>query len=127
MVDVSWVSGFAKMMYSDKLSIYRYTSVEDAGVTLQELKTTPEMSDIPCLISFSKQDTSTTSLVSDIPIEMAVQLFVSIDSGIRAGDTIVASKMAASTLAKTYTGIAGEPYSYPSHLQVMLIMDDVEQ
>lgn len=128
MVNVSWVGNIVKVMYSDKITIYRYDEeVDDNGVTIQTIKDDPTLSDINCLISFTKQDTSKTTLVSDIPVEMAVQLFTTLDAGIRAGDHIVASKMNGDVLVKTYTGIAGEPYTYPSHLQTALILDEVDE
>lgn len=117
MIDLTVYKGIASLLYSDKLSIYRHTTKQNAdGTTATILPTTPLYENIPCRISFSRTiDLTTDKAINKLPIHLIPKVFCDTDVDIKAGDYLIIERK-----KETYKGIGGKPNVYETHQEISL-------
>ena len=104
-----------QMTYFDRCTIKRKVKVkdEDTGVTTTELKVIAE--NVKCALS--KRDSVVSFMKTDGvgKIISTDQLFIGPNVDIKEGDTVEVT-----SLGKTTTYLASEPFHYPSHSTLFL-------
>ncbi len=104
-----------ELTYFDRCTIKRKVKArnEDTGVTTTELKVMAD--NVKCALS--KRDSVVSIMKSDGvgKIVSTDQLFVNPNVDIKEGDTVEVT-----SLGKTTTYLASEPFCYPSHLTLFL-------
>lgn len=128
MVDVSFIAAGLRLLFTDECDVYRYTEQsDDFGGTRPARGTLPAISEVPCLISHASVDAATNRLKSHIPMEKRIAIHLPLASALRAGDYVVARKLARGLVVCTYRGTIGEPAVYPSHIRAELDLDDADR
>jgi hypothetical protein len=118
------LSSFGKLLaptYTDKLSINRYTEIENADGTIgMGISEEPLYSDVQCRISFKQSDNPESNKDDSNPIYMQMKIFCSPDVDIQKGDILVAYRIGddGSAIA-SYKGIANLPFKYVTHQEVL--------
>ncbi len=103
-----------KHMYRHKVSLYREAAEKQEDLSVSK-KLTIIATDIPCLISPKKPDAPTASgHINGISEEF--KLFANPENDILAGDVVEWE-------GRQY--IAGEPFQYPYHLEVIIVRKDL--
>jgi hypothetical protein len=118
------LSSFGKLLaptYTDKLSINRYTEIENADGTIGiGLPETPLYSDVRCRISFGQTDSPESQKDDTNPIYMQVKIFCNPNVDIKKGDILVAERVGDDgSILATYTGTANLPFRYVTHQEVL--------
>lgn len=118
------LSSFGKLLtltYTDKLSINRYTEIENADGTIgMGLPETPLYSDVQCRISFKNSDNPESNKDDTNPIYMQVKIFCNPNVDIKKGDILVAERVGDDgSILATYTGTANLPFRYVTHQEVL--------
>ncbi|MFA5638823.1 MAG: hypothetical protein WC961_08085 [Anaerovoracaceae bacterium] len=119
------LSSFGKLLaptYTDKLSINRYTAIENADGTIgMEIPEEPLYSDIQCRISFKQNDNPESIKEDSNPIYLQIKIFCSPNQDIQKGDILVANRIGDDgEIIETYNGIANLPFRYVTHQEVLL-------
>lgn len=122
MVDLSSFSNSLKLLYNDKLDVYRHIEVIDNNISNVELSMTPIYTNIPCHISFEKIDTSELEQFTNYSTTH-IKIFVDININILKGDVLKATR----SINAVYEGICGEPLKFPSHQELILIQIKEEE
>ena len=120
------LSSFGRLLtptYTDKLSINRYTEIENADGTIgMGLPETPLYSDVQCRISFKSNDNPESNKDDSNPIYLQVKIFCSPDVDIQKGDILVADRIGDDgSVIASYKGIANLPFKYVTHQEVLFI------
>lgn len=114
---------FSSLMYTDRLSVYKYTTSENAdGTTKTTREEVPVIADTPCRISFKSKDSSGSS--NEMLNKKRVETIIFCDLGVNVdkGDKLVAKRIGDDgTVLATYEGLAGLPNVYVSHKEIVLL------
>lgn len=121
------LAGVRKMyngLYDDKMDVYRIgeTQAEDFTTTTG-YPTTPTHSDIPCRISRLFPDRSLPKTENSNEVRFMFRIFCDPDNDIIKGDKIVFNKIVKDVSNTQYTGTAGSPMPYETHMEVDIIVD----
>lgn len=122
-----FLRGPVEWMYTDRVTVWRYVqqpSLDHDGTTEDILSALPHMTNVKCRVSFvpNRQEDPKDSDVDSTPIKTQPKIFLSPDADVLAGDWIVAERMAddGETVLTTYSGPAGLPFKYPSHMEFQI-------
>ena len=110
-------------MYTDKMSISRYTETENTdGTTSVSKNLEPVYTDIPCRISFNQND-NPESLADDAnPIFIQIKLFCKADVDIKKGDGIMVNRLDSDgSVLATYKGVSNLPIVYTTHKEIQIV------
>ena len=119
------LSSFGKLLaptYTDKLSINRYTEIENADGTIGiGLPETPLYSDVQCRISFQSSDNPESGKEDSNPIYMQMKIFCKPNEDIKKGDILIAERIGDDgEIIATHKGIANLPFKYVTHQEVLI-------
>lgn len=107
-------------LYTDLAEIYRHSQVDnDDGSSDYILPDAPIYANIPCRISFERIDPPFEQAEGGRPITTSVKIFADPKTDIKAGDYINVARG-----NEVYSGSAGQPAMYESHLEVTLTHRD---
>lgn len=116
------------IMYTDKLSIIRYKTVEnDDGTTGQVLDTSNELIGIPCHISVLKADEANVASVDVDDINARFKVFTSPTAPIKKGDKLVIDRYLNKVKVQNYEGKASDPVFYDLSQEVILLEKRVKK
>lgn len=100
----------ANLMYTDRMCVLRSQAVIDPsdGTTTYEYLIVNELQDIPCHVSFSKQDQHNSSAIDLIDGVTTIKIFCDSSLDLRKGDYIKAFKTIGGRSVE-YDGYVGKP------------------
>jgi len=118
------LSSFGKLItstYTDKLSINRYTEIDNPDGTIgMGIPEEPLYSDVQCRISFKQSDNPESNKEDTNPIYMQVKIFCNSEVDIKKGDILVAQRIGDDgSILETYNGTANLPFKYVTHQEVL--------
>lgn len=121
------LAGVRKMyngMYDDLLDVYRIGEVEaNDHTTTTGYPTTPTYARIPCRISRLFPDRSLPKTETSNEVKFMFRLFCDPDKDIVKGDKLVFAKVIKGVKTVEYTGTAGSPMLYETHMEIDVIVD----
>ncbi|MDO4541312.1 MAG: hypothetical protein Q4C00_00590 [Bacillota bacterium] len=112
-----------RLLYADTFCLYRYDWIDDEGCRCQQQRTEPELADIPCYLSISKNSLANRRRL-DQPggddgerntVERIVMLFCAPHYQIRAGDYLEVHHG-----GEVFSGVAGEPHRFMWHQELLV-------
>jgi hypothetical protein len=109
------LQGVLQKLYTDRMDVQRQTSGKDAdGNTETVLNPVPELTGIPCRLSFSTPD-SPVMTADGNPTDIQPLLICAPDVPIKSGDFVTVTRDG----ADVYSGHIGRPNPYQNSLQVL--------
>jgi hypothetical protein len=109
------LQGVLSKLYTDLMDVQRYNSDKDAdGNTVAVLNPVPELTGIPCRLSFSTPD-SPVMAADGNPTDTQLLLICAPDVPLKSGDFVTVTRDGAAA----YSGNIGRPNPYQNSLQVL--------
>ncbi|MDD4690004.1 MAG: hypothetical protein PHE51_09700 [Eubacteriales bacterium] len=108
--------------YTDKLTVYDYTTGSNAdGTTSLVRSTLPKISAAKCRLSFAAKDGSTPTNISSNISFLTFTVFCSPNLSIQKGDYMMISRMdEANNTLRVYIGTASDPLIRVTHQEITL-------
>ena len=109
------VSGVLAALYTDRMTVCRYTNTADGdGALVSALDPAPVLEDVPCRVSFNNKDSPVISGDGN-STDIQPVLFCRPDVPLKSGDFVTVTRLG----SEIYSGHIGRPNPYGSSLQVM--------
>lgn len=118
MINFTVTRNALRLLYTDKMEVYRHTNGLNAdGTTITNLPKKSIYTNIPCRISFSRTvDSPSDKAINRNPISEIPKIICDIDVDIKAGDFVIVTR----NNKVTYKGLLGLPNMYENHQEAML-------
>lgn len=136
------LSSFSKVIeltFLDKMTVYNYSEYEEPTVDPSDdipidesdkttdvvINETPYIVDKPCKLSFINLENAADTNIDSNPIMYVPKLFFSINDILKVGDYVVVKRTLDTEEVIVYEGNIGLPTVFPTHKEVLFLVDGV--
>ena len=113
-------------LFGDKMDIFRSSKTTNSDSTTDvTYPSTATHTNVVCKLSFEKMENPSDSEVDQNPINFLPKIFCAVGTDIQAGDYIIGYRLDDDGVTLvTYTGYAGLPSVFRSHLEVPMLVKE---
>lgn len=124
-MNLSGFSGIIKTMFSDRMSIRRYTTRTNSDQTTDSvLSSTDLYSNIPCRLSYNSDESPKDRDVDNVPVQLVPKVFCGVEVDIKPGDLVTVTRFNDSgNIIATFSGTIGLPSVFITHKEALFLID----